>query len=594
MTAIEQQRHALIFGATGLIGRHLILALAGDGARVTAAVRSASSAAAMQRWLSDHGLPGAVDTVTVDFDADEIIPAGSATLADVTEIHSCAGSYRFGMSAEEARRANVGIVEKVIDLAAELPHLQRVVHISGYRVGGQDPDSVPWPDEHRAALYRDHGAYEASKEESDAIFQARARERGLAWTIVNPSSVIGDSVTGESDQQIGLATTIGQVWDGTLAALPGDDSTFLPVITVDYLAAFMAAAAVDPAAAGQEYWILDDATPPLADLLSQTGEHLGVTVPRLRMPVGMIKRLPRWVTHADPETLTFMSADRYPTRPALDFAEKHGLVMPDVRTSLRRWADHLAAHRFGEESATDRRFADIGGVRTFELGAPGSEQLILPGLPVNADTWAPVAAGIGARVVDLPGLGLSGGHGIEDWERWLPALLGPGQTDLIGHSLGAAAAVLAADRFPSRVRSLTLVAPFFLQPPSAPITRLRPLVSMALRRADAAGLSRRLTGSSQSAAELRSSVSDLRHRTARRVATQLAAAGSAQWRSELRVALSRFAGPVRIIAGSDDPLALEHLESLSGAELNSVPGAGHHPQLTHAEALTDLLATTRV
>ena len=594
MTPVGQSRHALIFGATGLVGRHLILALAGDGARVTAAVRSATSAASMQRWLTEHGLTAPVDTVTVDFDADEIITAGAAALADVTEIHNCAGSYRFGMGAEEARRANVGIVEKVVELAAELPRLRRVVHISGYRVGGQDPDSVPWSDEHRAALYRDHGAYEASKEESDAVFQARARELGLAWTIVNPSSVIGDSVTGESDQQIGLATTIGQVWDGTLAALPGDESTFLPVITVDYLAAFMAAAAVDPAAEGQAYWILDDATPPLADLLRLTGEHLGAKVPRLRMPVGAIRRLPRWVTHADPETLTFMSTDRYPTQPALDFAEKHGIAMPDARVSLQRWADHLAAHRFGAVVGTDRRFVEIGGVHTFELGASGSDRLILPGLPVNADTWAAVAAGIGARVVDLPGLGLSGGEGIEDWERWLPALLGSGQTDLIGHSLGAAAAVLAADRFPSRVRSLTLVAPFFLQPPAAPITRLRALVGMALRRTDAVGLSRRLTGSARSAAALQSSVSDLRRRTARHAAAQLSDAGSARWRGELRDALSRFAGPVRIITGSDDPLVLEHPASLPGAELSTVPGAGHHPQLTHVEALTDLLSTASV
>lgn len=592
MSSREESRHALVLGASGLVGRHLVLALAQAGAEVTAAVRTAESGARVEQWLREHGLTRSIGTTLVDFEADPIVAGGPAALAHVTEIHNCAGSYRFGMAAEEARTANVGIVERLLDLAADLPGLRRVVHVSGYRVGGQDPSSLPWSDDHRAAVYRELGAYEASKVESDLLFQTGAQERGVPWTIVNPSSVIGDSVTGESDQLIGLATTIEQVWDGTAAALPGGASTFLPVVTVDHLAAFMAAAAVDPDAVGRAYWVLDDDTPPLADLLTHVGRHLGAKVPRVRMPVSVIKRLPRALTKADPETLTFLSADRYPTASAVELADRHGLRMPDARVSLERWADHLAAHRFGAAPAGDRRFVTAGGLRTFELGEPGSRRVILPGLPVNADTWADVAAGIGARAVDLPGLGLSGGTGVPDWEQWLPAVLGEEPADVVGHSIGAAAAVVAADRFPSRVRSLTLVAPFFLQAPMGASARLRPLVRTYLRHTDPARLSRQLTGAGASAAALESSVSDLRRRSAGRVAEHLARAASEQWRRELREALARFGGPVRIVTGADDPLAadaVEQLASVPQVELVVVPGAGHHPQLTHGRALVELL-----
>jgi len=592
MTHHGDNRHALVFGASGLVGRHMVLTLAEAGARVTAAVRTAESGTRVEQWVRERGLTRSISTTIVDFDAPEILAGGPSAFPFITEIHNCAGSYRFGMTAQEARSANVGIVEKLIDFAEDLPNLQRVVHVSGYRVGGQDPATVPWSDEHRTAAYRELGAYEASKVESDAIFQARALESGIPWTIVNPSSVIGDSATGESDQHIGLVTTIEQIWDGTAAALPGNETTFLPVVTVDYLAAFMAAAAIDPVAAGRAYWVLDDATPPLAELLTHVGQHLGVKVPRVKMPIGVIKRLPQWMTKADPETLTFLSSDRYPTEPAIEFANKHGIQMPDVVLSLEKWTDHLAAHRFGAVMADSRRFVDVGGLRTFELGIPESNRVILPGLPVNADTWAEVASGIGARVVDLPGLGLSRGKGVQDWERWLPRVLSGQPTDLIGHSIGAAAAVVAADRIPGHVSSLTLIAPFFLQDRMRASARLRPLVPTYLRHISPARLAHQLTGSEASAAALESSLSDLKRSSAKRVAEHLTLAGSKRWRAELQEALGRFKGPVRIITGSDDPIApiaVKQLELLPNIELISIPGAGHHPQLTHNHALVALL-----
>lgn len=577
-----------------MVGRYLVLALAQAGAQVTAAVRTRESGARVERWLREHGLTRSINTTIVDFDAPDIVQGGPSAFPLITEIHNCAGSYRFGMTAEEARNANVGIVGKLIDFAEGLPNLQRIVHVSGYRVGGQDPTTVPWSDDHRDSVYKELGAYEASKVESDAIFQALALERGLPWTIVNPSSVIGDSVTGESDQLVGLATTIEQIQDGIITALPGDDTTFLPVVTVDYLAAFMAAAAVAPDAVGKAYWVLDDATPPLAALLTHVGRHLGAKVPRTRMPVAVIKRLPQWITKADPETLAFMSADRYPTESAVEFADRHGIQMPDVLASLERWADHLAANRFGSVVGDGRRFIDADGLRTFELGVPGSNCFVFPGLPVNADTWAEVAHGIGARAVDLPGLGLSGGTGVRDWERWLPAVLAGKPADLIGHSIGAAAALIAADRLPAQVGSLTLVSPFFLQAPSGGLARVRPLVASYLRHTNAARLSQQLTGSKDNAAALESSLSDLKRSNAKRVAAHLAQAGSKQWRSELQIALGRFGGPVRIVTGSEDPIlpgAVEWLESLPNVELIRLPGAGHHPQLTHGRALVDLLKT---
>ncbi|MFI7663875.1 alpha/beta fold hydrolase [Nocardia sp. NPDC049526] len=588
-------RHALVFGATGFIGRNLILTLDQAGVRVTAAVRSRESFTQLAAWVADHGCRTAPAELIVDFDADPFVQGEDSVWADATEIYNCAGAYRFGMTKDEARHGNVDSVRSVVSFAARLPQLSRLVYVSGYRVGGQDPTTVPWSPERVERTHRRLGAYEASKVESDAVFQAAADELGVPWSIVNPPTVIGPSGTGESDQQLGLAASLKEIWRGTAAALPGNSRTFVPVIPVDYLTRFMTLLPTDPATAGAAYWVLDDTTPALPTLLTQVGRHYRVPVPRTRIPVALVQRLPQWLTKADPETLTFLSTDRYPTGSAHELARKHSLDLPDTTRSILRWADHLAAHRFGAAptGSAARTFDEYAGVRTFRIGEPDAPTVLLPGLPVNADTWAPVAAAIGhAQVLDLPGLGMSAGNR-DHWHAWLEALLErTAGAHLVGHSIGAAAVVEAAAAHPDRVGSITLVAPFFLQPSAGISARIAPLTRWYLRRQRPNTLSDKLTGSPDHAAVLQSSVQDLRRaKVAANVATLFAATTNAGWRNELTTKLAQYPGPVHVITGSADPLTPALVEALSPrTEFSTVDGAAHHPQLTHPDELADIIA----
>lgn len=589
-------RHALVFGASGFIGRWLTAELLAQGVRVTAAVRSEASGAQVDAWLSQHGHPGGTSRVLVDFDADDLgLPADSVALAGVTEIHNLAGAFRFGMTKDAAYAGNVVTARRIVALAARLAGGPRLVHVSGYRVGSPGSPGSPGsavPESVDDAAYARLGAYEASKIEADAVVQAEAAAAGVPFTIVNPSTVSGESATGESEQQIGLAATLRDLWRGSLPAVPGSAATFVPVVTVDHLARFMALVPTVPEAAGRSYWVLDDRTPALADLLAEVGRHWEVAVPRLRVPVGVVRRLPASVTKADPETLSFLSSARYPTAEADLLSAAHGLRQPDTIPALLRWADHLAAHRFGEVAPgpTPRGFTSYAGVRTFAIGEPEAATVVLPGLPVNADTWATTAGQLAAPalVLDLPGLGLSAGDE-DQWDAWLAEVAGGRDgLHLVGHSIGAAAAVRFAAAHPDQVARLTLVAPAFLQPAPGRSSRWVPLTATFLRFASSARLAAMLLGDEARGDALASSVADLRRRgRARRVARLVARGARSDVRERLRQQLAGYPGPVHLVEGELDPLDRDCL--LPGWQVTTIAGAGHYPQITHPEQLVEAI-----
>ena len=125
------------------------------------------------------------------------------------------------------------------------------------------------------------------------------------------------------------------------------------------------------------------------------------------------------------------------------------------------------------------RWVDVGDSRLFvqEWGPPSGPVLLLAhGTGAWSGTWfdlpaALAAAGWRVVAVDLPPFGLSttnGRPGELDYSRPAQAfrllnligqLGGPGEVTLVGHSIGAAPALEAAMRSPTRLRRLVLVAP---------------------------------------------------------------------------------------------------------------------------------------
>ncbi|RSN64380.1 alpha/beta fold hydrolase [Actinomadura sp. WAC 06369] len=588
---------ALVVGATGLIGRWLTAELLGRGRAVAATVRGGPARAdGLRAWLRERGADDrALTTVAADVTRPGLAlpPADGDRLRAVRDVFGTAAVYRFGLGRDEARRANVDGALHVARWAAALPRLRRLVHVSGYRAGAAD---APVPAGELDGLYRRYGAYEASKREGDAAVRAFAEQAGVPLTVVNPSGVIGHSVTGEAGQYIGLAELVERLWTGRLPALAGTRRTFVPVVAVDHLARFMAAVPEHDTGPYRAHWVLDAATPELPELIGDLARHLGVRAPRAVVPVGLVRRLPRALIGVDPETLPFLSEDRYDTASADALAAAAGLAHPPAADALRAWADRLVAERFGRaEPPLPGGFRTVGGARTYVAGDRRSPaRVLLHGLPLDGESWRGVAAELDgpALVADLPGLGRSApAPGAPD--AWLADLLAPVRTRpvVVAHSAAAGPALRFAHARPERVGALVLVSPYFLQRRPAPHLRAPALVGPALRTASPARLGRVLLGGEapdgpalraleDAAAQLR------RPGVARRTARWLARAQRPSERAALRSLAESCPVPLRLVAGEADPL----VAAVPGVPVTVVRGAGHHPQLSRPAEVAAAIA----
>ncbi|WP_194834648.1 alpha/beta fold hydrolase [Nocardia sp. XZ_19_369] len=547
---------SIVVGAAGFIGRTVVEQLLTQGGTVTAALRPGSEKR-LAAWLESRAVDQTrLRVVPCDITAKDLGLPAELDTSGIHDVYNCAARFAFGLDKDDAYAVNVTGALNVLDWAAELPALRRVVHITGYRITVEDSG------EHRY----ERGAYEASKVESDPMLRRRAAERGIPLTIANPSSVLGPG------QYVGLASIVADLWHGRLAAIPGGRETFLPIVDLDYFATFLTALPSQDDTVGRSFTVLDPRTPVLPDLIRLLARHLGVRAPRFSIPVSVIQKLPRALTGADPESLPFIADDRYDTTAAEEVARRAGITMPHTETVLRAWADHLVSSRFGAAEADPTAGFVDGTWVSGDLENP--EYVLLHGLPVDSDSWSAVRTALEAPslVADLPGLGRSAPGDIDEV---LPRLMSSvrGRPVLVGHSLGCGPVLRYAAAHPERIAGVVLVSPAFLQPPTGWLLR-SPLTAVALRRMSAAALAARLgipVGAATDAA-----VNLRRPGVAARTVAALRRAGAPARRHELTELLAGITVPVRIVVGADDPLSVA-----VPREPIVIEGTGHYPQLTH-------------
>jgi thioester reductase-like protein len=281
----------LLTGGTGFLGMELIgrLLEAGDGPDIFLAVRARDGSGARARVdeivarLYDNP-PESVERLRPV--AAELTAPGLAIGADdraeliahVDRVVHCAASISFTLPIEEAREINVQGTQGVMDLARQLPRLERLVHVSTAYVAGRAPTFFA-EDDIGGRDFRN--TYEQTKLEAEI---AVAAADDLPSAIVRPSIVVGESETGWTSAFNVLYWPLQAFTRGLLATVPADPDGVVDMVPVDHVAEVIERATFAPEASGRYHAVAGERAPTVAELIEEVCRLMDRKVPALSEP----------------------------------------------------------------------------------------------------------------------------------------------------------------------------------------------------------------------------------------------------------------------------------------------------------------------
>lgn len=291
---------ALVTGATGLVGSHVVERLLGDGWQVRALVRDPARAG----WLEAIGVAlAAGDTL------DPATLSAATTGCDVV-FHTAAAVTSDG-GWEAFRRPNVDGTRNIVDATARAG--ARLVHVSSVAVygararyaapGGRTSEDTP------LAPIGERAWYARSKRESEQVV-LDAHAAGRLWaTAVRP-----DVVYGERDRQ--FVPRIARLLRFGIAPVIGGGRTTLAVVHASNVADGMVRAAAHDAAGGRAYNLANDFDVTVAEFFRLAGEGLGRRLRLVSIPASAARVVMRAAARVAPARL------RSSVRQSVDFLSR--------------------------------------------------------------------------------------------------------------------------------------------------------------------------------------------------------------------------------------------------------------------------------
>ena len=266
-------RVALVTGATGLVGTHVVYRLQRDGWEVRALVRDAARAGTLSR--------AGIQLAT----GDVLEPTGFARAArgcDVVFHTAATVTARGGWDAFQ--RPNIEGTRNAISAAESAK--ARLVHVSSVAVYGSGmryrSDGMLTDEETPLAPLPEAAYYARSKRESEALVMAAHREERIWATAVRPVVVYGPH-----DRQ--FVPRIARLLRRGVAPLIAGGRTTMAIVNAENVADGLVRAATTDLAGGRAYNLANDFDVTAAEFFRLASVGMGRPVRMLRIPYAVAK-----------------------------------------------------------------------------------------------------------------------------------------------------------------------------------------------------------------------------------------------------------------------------------------------------------------
>ncbi|CAM4516426.1 nucleoside-diphosphate-sugar epimerase/pimeloyl-ACP methyl ester carboxylesterase [Paenibacillus endophyticus] len=470
--------HIFITGGTGFVGTQIIKQLAANGHQISALMRSTQRLSALHDQLDKEAFR-LVTAIVGDLTQPGlgISKADHQTIRQADIIIHAGGSMDIMLGELEAKQVFLDAADFLSQLASDAyinGKLRHFIHVVGFKspVTDQNMDNPAAIQK----LLEHESPYERMKIRADLHIREQAKLNGYPLSVVNPSVVIGDSATGNTEQTGGLGILVAAARRKLMGTVPGGGSCWLPLVHVDHAAAFITALVDEPQPVNETYYLLDEqgSSPNMTELIQGMNKEL-----RLRAPIGsislpLLKRLlggPLGSKLGIPQqSLSFIVNADFPTEATkrMQLAHKlHASINADILPYIVADLDYRLSHNESIHPGFSR--GKRGPLATLEKKGSGNPILLLPGTFSGADCFMPLALELHERhiwIADLPGFGRSPYHhhseGVIEGhvQSIITAITEHSQPiTLVGHSYGALLAAKVMEAIPERIQSMHLLQP---------------------------------------------------------------------------------------------------------------------------------------
>ncbi len=211
---------------------------------------------------------------------------------EVDFIHHCAAITYLGVEHEVARHLNVDGTREVIELAQEADHLERLVHWSTALVSGARRGYVLEDELDASSGFRN--PIEKTRFEAEVLVRRASAQQPT--TILRPSIVVGDSVTGEIDRLEGPYLLVLLMLSAPMdlrMPLPGRGDIPLNVVPIDFVVDAGYAIAKDRRSLGKTFHLVDPEPVTARRVFELIARVAGRPVPRGFLPTNLATALLR-------------------------------------------------------------------------------------------------------------------------------------------------------------------------------------------------------------------------------------------------------------------------------------------------------------